>query len=183
MMNRFRRLRGPNSYTTELGIDPLSCLPQGGAWLDVGCGNGFAVREAAKLRPDIKIVALDLEPGFVAPATPPNALFMQADASALPLTGRHFDLVTAVHVLHFIDDKLAATLRWAELCRPGGKLLANLDPGDVWLGPDWASARRLEGEQTVLTAPATWGRFVGARAADRPNRQGVLSRASLYSPR
>lgn len=180
MMNRWRRLRGSNSYATELGVDPLALLPQGGAWLDIGCGNGVAVREAATERPDLTIVAFDLEPGFVAPHTPSNLLLMQADAGRLPLLGRCFDLVTAAHVLHFIDDKQQALDEWAAVLKPAGRLFANLDPHDVWLGAAWPDARRLEGVQTVLTAPARWGRYVAARDSEGTNRQGVKSRLSLY---
>lgn len=180
MMNRFRRLRGANSYESELGADPLALLPPGGAWLDVGCGNGVAVREAARARPDVTIVAMDLEPGFVAPATPPNLAFFQGDAARLPLDGPRFDLVTAVHVLHFIDDKQAALAAWAALRKPGAPLYANLDPHDVWRGEGWADAARETGAQLVLRAPVVWGTFLSARDAAGTNRQGVRSRQSLY---
>lgn len=182
-MNRFRRLRGPNSYATELGVEPLALLPHGGVWLDVGCGIGTAVREAARERPDLRIVALDLEAGFVAPTTPPNLRFIQADATRLPVTAMLFDLVTAVHLLHFIDDKQAALNAWFHTLKPEGRLLANLDPHDVWLGAGWQSAARMPGEQTVLTAPVAWGEFTAARGHEATNRQGVKSRQSLYTPR
>lgn len=180
-MNRFRRLRGPNSYATELGVDPVSVLPQGGVWLDLGCGTGAAVREAARERPDLQIVALDVEAGFVAPATPPNLRFIQGDAARLPVAGARFDLVTAVHVLHFIDDKQAALNAWVQLLKPAGRVYANLDPLDVCLGAAWESAQPMAGDQTVLTAPVSWGRFRAARDATGTNRQGVKSRLSLYA--
>ena len=179
-MNRFRRLYGPNSYATELCIDPLALLPQGGRWLDVGCGTGVAVREAARKRPDVTLVAVDLEAGFVTGEAPPSNLkFIQADVTRLALAGT-FDLVTGVHVLHFVADQQAVIRRLAALAGTAGRLFANLDPNDIWLGESWGTARPLGGAPFVVSAPAEWGAYVGSRSDRGGNRQGVESCQSLY---
>ncbi len=178
-MNRFRRLHGENSYAGELGVDVLDVLPMGGRWLDIGCGTGVAVREAARLRPDVQIVALDLFAGFHDGRRPPDNLrFLQADAARLPLRTK-FDLITAVHVLHFLDDKQACLAGWFDLLAEGGRLYANLDPGDVYLGDRWENAAALDTQPLVMNAPVQWGTFVAARD-NGVNRMGVASRASLY---
>ncbi len=190
VMNRFRRLRGPNSYATELGADVLARIPPGGRWLDLGCGVGVAVREAARERPDVTIVAVDLHAGFVdGSALPPNLRFVQADATALPFGGS-FDLVTAVHVLHFLADKARAVGDWAERLVAGGSLLANFDPADIRIGTDWETAVPLPGEPRLLdhtalglAEAAGWGAFAGARPGPAANRCGVRSVQSLYAPR
>lgn len=48
-MNRERQLTGVNSYAKELGFDPLSRLGRpDSAWLDICCGSGRALRQAAE---------------------------------------------------------------------------------------------------------------------------------------
>ena len=55
-MNRERQLAGVNSYTRELGLDPLDMLRAAiagsgtGAWLDLCCGTGRALIQAAIAR-------------------------------------------------------------------------------------------------------------------------------------
>ena len=53
-MNRERRLTGSNGYARELGFNPLDFLTdrlahrQGASWLDLCCGTGRALVEAAE---------------------------------------------------------------------------------------------------------------------------------------
>lgn len=182
LMNRFRRLAGTNSYQSELGKNPADLLPPGGRWLDVGCGTGVAVREFALARPDATVVALDIEAGlYDGRPAPANLHLLQGDAARLPVCGS-FDLITAVHVLHFLHDKQLVLRRLEALLRPGGGLWANFDPLDVWLGPSWDAAAPLGGVPTMLNAAPGWGTFIASRAAATGNRQGVTSLQSLYSP-
>lgn len=57
-MNRERQLAGVNSYTRELGLDPLEVLRASitgsgtGAWLDLCCGTGRALIQAAVILRD-----------------------------------------------------------------------------------------------------------------------------------
>src|SRR4029079_17117013 len=54
-MNRERSLRGSNGYDRELGLDPLSFLEASAgargtaAWLDLCCGTGRALIQAAEI--------------------------------------------------------------------------------------------------------------------------------------
>lgn len=184
IMNRFRRLAGINSYQSELGARPDELVPGGGRWLDIGCGTGVAVREFARARPDATVVALDIEAGlYDGRATTANLHLLQADAARLPILGPGvFDLITAVHVLHFLDDKQGVLRRLESFLRPGGTLGANLDPLDVWIGPSWEQAQPLGGVPQILRSAPSWGTFVAARSAPLGNRQGVVSRQSLYFP-
>ena len=181
-MNRFRRLAGPNSYQTELNLDLNAVLPKNALWLDVGCGTGVAVRELARLRPDVEILAVDLEAGFDdGRALAPNLRFRQGDVTVLDLPAG-FDLVTAVHVLHFVADKQALLNRLAGLLKTGGRLAANVDPLDVVLGAEWAAGKPLGGLPQVLDSVPGWGLFRGSRLNPARNRQGVESIQSLYDP-
>src|SRR6187549_1338222 len=62
-MNRERNLTGPNGYTRELGTNPLDLLrariPSAAPvrWLDLCCGSGMALVEAAQIVVDEGLVA------------------------------------------------------------------------------------------------------------------------------
>jgi hypothetical protein len=77
-MNRERQLAGVNSYARELGFDPVELLtagfadsPRGStsvAWLDLCCGTGRAVIQAAErlagLAGRVEFVGVDLVDAF-----------------------------------------------------------------------------------------------------------------------
>ena len=67
-MNRERRLAGRDGYSRVLGFDILS-LPPGARWLDLCCGSGRALLDAAAARPDLDITGVDLV-GYFAAAGP-----------------------------------------------------------------------------------------------------------------
>jgi SAM-dependent methyltransferase len=179
-MNRFRPLEGTNSYRGELGVNPLDCIPAGGYWLDIGCGAAVAVRQAARRRPDIHVVAVDLLPALQDGKPPPrNLRLVQADAACLPLRSR-FHLITAVHVLHFLDDKLGCLEQWANFLQPGGRLLANADPDDIAIGETWESARGAPGKPGLAMRWERRSPPLATRVRREVNRFGVRSVQSLY---
>ena len=131
-MNRQRTLTGTNGYAKELRLNPLDfLLGRRGAkvwWLDLCCGEGKALVEAAQiihekgLDDKIEIVGVDL----VAPPTPPEPgaaclRLIQASLNQWQPTLR-FDLVTCVHGLHYIGDKLGLIVRAASWLTNGEKL-------------------------------------------------------------
>jgi SAM-dependent methyltransferase len=121
-MNRERRLTGPNSYAKELGFDPADVLAPGTAWLDLCCGSGRALVQAA--RPQVEIVGVDLVDMFVPAAG--HVRFVCADVLDF-VPERAFDLITCVHGLHYVGDKLGLLARVAGWLRPTGRLVADLD--------------------------------------------------------
>lgn len=117
-MNRERDLRGSNGYDVELGMDPLDWLRRRSVeqartarWLDLCCGTGKALIQAASLCEDsgdcsIEITGVDLV-----------GMFLPSDLSKLQLLKcslfdyqptAPFDLITCVHGLHYLGDKLQA---------------------------------------------------------------------------
>ena len=76
-MNRERSLTGSNGYDRELGLDPLDELRRRtsegrpAAWLDLCCGSGKALIEAARIVHDeglgVEIVGVDLVGMFLRP--------------------------------------------------------------------------------------------------------------------
>jgi SAM-dependent methyltransferase len=160
-MNRERGLHGVNSYTRELGFDALawlmSCAEAHGqaAWLDVCCGEGRALSAAAQaLREshsplNIHLAGVDLvAPGSYGARAPgslptpsignkgpakPSAVqleFIEADIDSYMPSGA-FDLITCVHGLHYLADKLGFLERAYGWLTAGGILVGHLDPANV----------------------------------------------------
>lgn len=134
-MNRERRLAGRDGYSRVLGFDILG-LPPGARWLDLCCGSGRALLDAAAARPDLDITGVDLV-GYFAAAGPVR--FETASISKWTPSGR-FDLVTCVHGLHYVGDKLGALQRAASWLSETGVFVANFDVSGVRLP---GGARRL----------------------------------------
>ncbi len=123
-MNRERQLAGVNSYARELGFDPLrevaariggSGPAQGGAvaWLDLCCGSGRALIQAARqvhragLAGQVFLAGVDLVDAFDPVPGPAAGLELVCAPVAAWKPARAFDLITCVHGLHYIgaDDR------------------------------------------------------------------------------
>jgi trans-aconitate methyltransferase len=118
-MNRERTLR---SYGRELGIDVLAEI--GGGWLDLCCGAGRALAEAAARRPDARITGVDLAGRFLPAA---SAVRLVAASVAEWAPDETYDLITCVHGLHYVGDKLGVLARAAAWLGPDGLLVANFE--------------------------------------------------------
>jgi SAM-dependent methyltransferase len=140
-MNRERRLDGVNSYARELGFHPLDAA--GAGWLDLCCGSGLALAQAATvldrrgLAGQVAIVGVDLVDSFCG-----GTAAQLHEASIVHWTpGRTFDLITCLHGLHYVGDKLGVLSRAAGWLAPGGRLVADLDLAAVRV-PDGRLLRR-----------------------------------------
>lgn len=118
------RERGLASYRRELGID-LSLAP-GARWVDLCCGSGKALAEAA--REDVTVVGVDLVDHHV-PARPGLSFVVAPVDQWEP--DAPVDLVTCVHGLHYVGDKLGLLERAASWLAPGGRFVANFDVASV----------------------------------------------------
>jgi SAM-dependent methyltransferase len=146
LMNRERQCVGGNSYQNELSFEIVEFL-QGriergkqGRWLDLCCGEGKALIEAAKIlaeqkvSPDLEIIGIDLVPMFA--PQPPGLDFLKLIESSFEnfRPNNKFDLITCVHGLHYIGDKLSfleKTISWLNV---DGIFLANLDLSNFRFG-------------------------------------------------
>jgi trans-aconitate methyltransferase len=122
-MNRERNLVGPNSYEKDLGLSPLELLKSRlktkgeASWLDLCCGSGRALLQASQsvhatgLQQMIHLTGIDLIPMFE--AIPSNLRSIQFVAASIETwqTEHKFDLITCVHGLHYIGDKLSLLRR------------------------------------------------------------------------
>jgi SAM-dependent methyltransferase len=137
-MNRERGLAGPNSYAKELDFDPLDWVRgrPDATWLDLCCGSGRALIEASRRlaamdEPDgVRLIGVDLVDYFAPPGDDLRVELVTASIGSWQPTGT-FDLITCVHGLHYVGDKLGALARAVNWLRPGGLFVADLDLANV----------------------------------------------------
>jgi SAM-dependent methyltransferase len=140
-MNRERGLEGGNSYAKELGLDVLGFLRErlreGGrvAWLDLCCGSGKALVEAGERlcvgTAAADILGVDLVPMFV--RVPPElscVTLREADLRSWH-PERRYDLVTCVHGLHYVGDKLGLVARALGWLEDDGVFAASFDSNAI----------------------------------------------------
>jgi len=168
-MNRTRQLAGVNSYAKELGFNPVDRLPPGGAWLDLCCGSGRALLDARSvLPPSVTLVGVDLVDYFD-PPRPGVDLVCASVATWTP--DRSFDLVTCVHGLHYVGDKLGLLARAASWLTADGLLVADLDLANVVAPRPAAPVLRRAGLPLRRTAaPGLVSRATGGDVAVRVRR-------------
>jgi SAM-dependent methyltransferase len=142
-MNRERVCVGKNSYAREMSLDPLDFLTsrletQGqAAWLDLCCGRGRALIEAAeRLAPysfnsNLKLLGVDLVAMF--DSFSPTLSFLRLHESSVSYwrPDCQFDLITCVHGLHYVGDKLGLIQNAVSWLKDDGVFLANLDPDNL----------------------------------------------------
>ena len=161
-MNRERQLSGVNSYTRALGFNPLEAVTSrlgdseaagvgsdgSVEWLDLCCGSGRALAQAAwavqrdGLAGRVRLVGVDLIDGFDAAPTVPGLELVTASVTSWT-PDRAFDLITCVHGLHYIGDKLAVLTRAASWLSDAGLLIADLDLASIRLPDGRPAGRRL----------------------------------------
>lgn len=209
-MNRERGLAGVNSYAKELGFDPYEFLvtrdaaARGGApaWLDLCCGSGKALIHAAGRlaaeRPDAEVtmVGVDLVDHFLAGPRPPRLELIAASADDWS-PRRRFDLITCVHGLHYVGDKLRLLERAASWLAAEGLLVADFDAAGIRdrqgrsCARQVASALRAAGwrydtrrKRVSCTGPRPLGigpaTYLGADDAAGPNYTGQPAVTSHY---
>lgn len=134
-MNRERGLSGANSYAKDLGFEPLAWLEKrgGGRWLDLCCGSGRALIEAAGLcvGQEIEIIGVDLVGLFADGADAfPHLHPIESPLAECTLEGP-FELITCVHGFHYLGDKLGILAQYAALLSETGRLVGHLDLGNI----------------------------------------------------
>ncbi|MFG1958558.1 class I SAM-dependent methyltransferase [Nonomuraea sp. NPDC049028] len=186
-MNRERRLPG---YNRELGIDVVDTLRvrrragEPVRWLDLCCGTGYALGQAADLLGgedgedgeggeggEAEIVGVDLVGFFARTPCPPRLRLITA--SVTTWRPEHpFDLITCVHGLHYIGDKLGLLARIGTWLADDGLFLANFD----------VRAIRLEGGAPAGRRLTTSLRSQGVRYDGRTRRIGWTGRRLIDLP-
>lgn len=112
------------NHNIHYGSRLLELIPDSaGSALDVGCGEGWLVRELS--RRVGRVVGLDPDPASIDLAREltdaGNVEYVAADLFSAPIGPESFDVVVSVASLHHMDEA-AGLQRMAELLRPGGVL-------------------------------------------------------------
>jgi trans-aconitate methyltransferase len=139
-MNRERALFGINSYQKELGIDLLGLLAkrcdvgEEVRWIDVCCGTGNALLQAAAVLharaswPQLYLEGLDLVGMFSPqPSHYGHHLQMQIGSVSDWQPQTDYDLVTCIHGVHYLGDKLGFIRKVLAHLKPDGLFVFNLD--------------------------------------------------------
>ena len=112
------------NHNIHYGLELLGSIPTGTTdALDVGCGEGWLVRELG--RRVEHVVGIDIDEASIRAARGhvgiDNVEYVQGEFLTYPFVTSSFDLITCVAALHHMDEA-AAVRRMADLLRPGGYL-------------------------------------------------------------
>lgn len=112
-------------------IDGMAITP-GITCLDVGCGNGYAVREMARRTGETgRVIGVDVSPVMVALAkeqtNQPNVTLMTAEADRLPLPDGEVDRLLSVEMLYYAPDMAAVANEWRRVVKPDGSAWVMVD--------------------------------------------------------
>lgn len=202
-MNRERDLVGTNSYQKDLAFDLVSWLEGRiettghASWLDLCCGTGKALIQARqRFGPELQIVGVDLVE-FFGPMPEdlerPPEFVVAALAEWNP--SQTFDLVTCVHGVHYLGDKLDLIARACSWLSERGRFVANFDLAQVHLegasaarqvrkafraaGVDYCGRKKLISREGPAELDFPWT-YLGADDRMGPNYTGQPAVASYY---
>ncbi len=112
--------------------------------LDVGCGDGALAAEFHRKGASF-VAGCDPDPHMIAKATARAMAereaisYLLGRAEHLPFRDRSFDVVTAVTVLCFVEQRSRAVEEMARVLKPGGRLVI----GGLGRWSTWAASRRV----------------------------------------
>jgi ubiquinone/menaquinone biosynthesis C-methylase UbiE len=118
----------------ETAADPrwrTSAIPWDGTQVvaDVGCGNGFDLRQIVPQGRCRRAIGVDLSAGMLRSLEDlrqsSGLSLAQADAQRLPLPDGSVDVAMAMHMLYHVPDIPAAIRELRRITKPGGTVLAS----------------------------------------------------------
>lgn len=161
--------------------------------LDVGCGNGWALRMLLEQGAG-RGVGIDVSPGMIARArtmsTADRTRFEVAPAAQLPLEDAEVSHVLSVEALYYTPDPAQTLTEWARVTRSGGQLVIMIDlfaenpVGQVWIDVLDVDAHLLSIPQLIEMAEAAgWTDLQTSRYRDQgPPKTETEFEPSRYWP-
>ncbi len=138
-MNRERNLRGVNSYQQDMGKDLFPLLEahylqtKALRWLDLCCGQGKALIQAAALfqaknqTESVQLEGIDLVDMFLDFPREWKHSSLQALSLHHWQASAPYDFITCVHGLHYLGDKLGLIQAVINALHPEGQAWLHLD--------------------------------------------------------
>ena len=132
LRGRAEGMEAGHGAAVRVGLDWLALQP-GERFLDIGCGNGYAVRwAAAQAGPTGLAAGIDVAPAMVARARElsvdvPATEFQVATWPASPYPPAHFDAVLSMEVFYYLPDLQASLAAVRESLVPGGRFALLMD--------------------------------------------------------
>lgn len=142
-MNRERNASGINSYEQEFKFKPEEFLKERierfgkASWLDLCCGYGKAMNQVAEyfigknLQDSIRFTGVDLVGDFIEPALTKPFIVFEAGSVMNFEAKEKYDLITSVHGLHYVGDKLKVIAKAVSCLHETGLFVANLDAANI----------------------------------------------------
>ena len=209
-MNRERTATGVNSYEKDVGINPISFLSDrldvapAASWLDLCCGLGRALIATALALRDrddaarVIIHGIDLVDMFEEVPSDIDCIQLISTSLHRWKPDRAYDLITCVHGLHYVGDKLSLLQCAPTWLTNDGRFQANLDLDNL-RSTDGKSLRQqisrrfresglsYDGRKHIVSCvgcrSVSFGyRYVGADDEAGPNYSGQEAVDSYYEP-
>lgn len=103
-------------------------VPEGKAWLDVGCGTGALTQTIIEIGNPGSVMGMDSSPGYIeyvkARVENPRARFEVGDAQSLPVDTASVDVAVSGLVLNFVPQAPRMVAEMTRVVRPGGVIAA-----------------------------------------------------------
>jgi SAM-dependent methyltransferase len=150
-MNRERMLLGVNSYQNELGrvgspgttdlvgfLTALATRLDGIEWIDCCCGEGNALIQAGTAlvnsppATSFRFEGIDLVGMFSeVPASIQDRVCLRAGSVTEWNPVHCYDLITCIHGVHYLGDKLGFIRKAIGCLKPSGRLIMSMDPDNL----------------------------------------------------
>lgn len=139
-MNRKRKAIGINSYEKDILLNPIEYINNhqqniAFKWLDVCCGEGNALIETGhyfincNIQPSL--TGIDLVNFFSDYVGLETLLTLEEKNIHYWNSSEKYDLITLVHGLHYLGDKLQVIQKLVTYLTPTGKFIANIDFSNI----------------------------------------------------
>lgn len=123
---QYDRTRGGLPRAQEAAAAVLRLAPASGRFLDIAGGTGIVSNEIAAGGPAVYV--LDASLGMLRKAAERlPGREVQGDARRLPIADASVDVVTAIWILHLIDESAAVIGEAARVLRRGGMFVTTVD--------------------------------------------------------
>jgi len=113
-------------YHQVVAEKAIQLLPPDGSLIEVGCGVGITLDLIRNNRPDVKIVAADIDKHcllLTGERVPDAKQVVITEDRPFTDLGQNFDLVIASHVVEHLKNPYESIKQFMEMLKPGGYLV------------------------------------------------------------